>query len=299
MNLKKASLLIFTLVLGLFGCYAGFMLWVTRGVELSSVDNMGVFGDSFGMITSLFSGLAFAGLILTVLLQREELRESREIFRKQKFEDAFYRLLDFYQRNLNGIQVKDTSTDCIHTGVGAFSYLLSRLSNTMAPFNEYLKDSKTFDIYEYHFFIEIQRVLTKQARYLGTLESIFSIIEQDLESKEEKELYWKILASQLTSYELKYIIFQSLVSPKNNKLREYLHDSNVISFRLSDVNVSKAFTRIYKKAHGVEIKRAKSVPTLPFSRDEVKNIKRKHLNFKKMKKYLAKEESNSSVLLKG
>ena len=42
--------------------------WTTRGQ----------FGDSFGATNALFSGLAFAGLIYTVLLQRNELKLQRE-----------------------------------------------------------------------------------------------------------------------------------------------------------------------------------------------------------------------------
>jgi len=276
-NLKKASFLIFLLVLGIFGSYATFMLWVTRSIDLTTVDKLGVFGDSFGVITSLFSGLAFAGLILTILLQREELRESREIFRKQKFEDAFYRLLDFYQRNLNSIKIKEPSTDNVHEGIGAFGFLLKRLTEVMKPFEKYLEDSSTFEIYDYYFFVEVQKVLTKQARYLGTFESILTIIEQDLETEEEKKIYWEILASQLTSFELKYIVYQCLVAPKGQKLRDLMHKSGIISFRASDVKFSRVLMRIYEKTHDFRIERVKSKPTLPYTRKEVRNIKKKHL----------------------
>lgn len=43
------------------------------------IDNyFGTFGDSFGVLTCLFSGLAFAGMIITLLMQREELSLQRE-----------------------------------------------------------------------------------------------------------------------------------------------------------------------------------------------------------------------------
>ena len=40
-------------------------------------DHRGAFGDMFGAINALFSGLAFAGIIFTILLQKEELRLQR------------------------------------------------------------------------------------------------------------------------------------------------------------------------------------------------------------------------------
>ena len=43
-----------------------------------NLTDRGVFGDSFGAINSLFSGLAFAGIIYTILLQRKELKLQRD-----------------------------------------------------------------------------------------------------------------------------------------------------------------------------------------------------------------------------
>ena len=40
-------------------------------------DKRGQFGDMFGAVNSLFSALAFAGVIITILLQREELALQR------------------------------------------------------------------------------------------------------------------------------------------------------------------------------------------------------------------------------
>lgn len=41
-------------------------------------EHRGAFGDMFGGINALFSGLAFAGIIFTILLQREELKLQRK-----------------------------------------------------------------------------------------------------------------------------------------------------------------------------------------------------------------------------
>lgn len=43
----------------------------------------GEFGDAFGVVTSLFTALAFAGLIATVVLQSVELRETRKQLAEQ------------------------------------------------------------------------------------------------------------------------------------------------------------------------------------------------------------------------
>ncbi|GJM17207.1 MAG: hypothetical protein DHS20C13_25340 [Thermodesulfobacteriota bacterium] len=57
------------------------ILWFTSYVLLTcfivSWSDRGTFGDSFGAINSLFSGLALAGIIYTIFLQRKELKLQR------------------------------------------------------------------------------------------------------------------------------------------------------------------------------------------------------------------------------
>ena len=57
-------------------------IWVISIIILSNKfenwTERGTFGDSFGAINALFSGLAFGGIIYTILLQRKELKLQRE-----------------------------------------------------------------------------------------------------------------------------------------------------------------------------------------------------------------------------
>lgn len=70
--IKWLGWLIFLLVIGSW--------WLNPKVTQSwygQPDGVGTFGDSYGALTSLFTGLAFAGLIVTLLQQREDLRLQR------------------------------------------------------------------------------------------------------------------------------------------------------------------------------------------------------------------------------
>jgi hypothetical protein len=60
----------------------------------------GQFGDMFGAVNALFSGLAFWGLIITIRQQRDdlklqskELKETKDEFRNQNFQTTFFNLL--------------------------------------------------------------------------------------------------------------------------------------------------------------------------------------------------------------
>ena len=64
--------------LTLWGGHTFFDSWPTRGQ----------FGDLFGSVNALFSGLAFAGLVYVILLQREDLALQRDELRLQRNEMA-------------------------------------------------------------------------------------------------------------------------------------------------------------------------------------------------------------------
>lgn len=51
-----------------------------------SIEKAGQFGDNFGVITSLFSGIAFSGVLITLLLQRDELKLQRNEIERSKEE---------------------------------------------------------------------------------------------------------------------------------------------------------------------------------------------------------------------
>ena len=54
-----------------------FFVWLIGGVGAFFVPERGTFGDMFGAVNSLFSGLAFAGVVYAILMQRKELELQR------------------------------------------------------------------------------------------------------------------------------------------------------------------------------------------------------------------------------
>jgi hypothetical protein len=68
---------------------AGIIIYVWREVPermargLESANNAGTYGDSFGSVNALFTGLAFAGLVFSILLQQRQIQLQREDFLSQ------------------------------------------------------------------------------------------------------------------------------------------------------------------------------------------------------------------------
>lgn len=89
MTVKNISITIIFGVILVVVVYASTLIWLTWPISKYSINKSGVFGDSFGLLTALFSGLAFSGMIITILLQKKELdlqrlelSYSREEFKK-------------------------------------------------------------------------------------------------------------------------------------------------------------------------------------------------------------------------
>lgn len=61
-------------------------LLLPKIINLTSWTDRGVFGDSFGGINALFSGLAFAGALYAIFLQRTDLEEQQKANEKQASE---------------------------------------------------------------------------------------------------------------------------------------------------------------------------------------------------------------------
>lgn len=96
--------------------------WIILDMKIINPNERGVFGDKFGAVNSLFSGLAFAGLIITLFFQKEELElqrqelaetrkelegqkkefeEQNKIMRRQSFENTLFNMLSLQQEIVN------------------------------------------------------------------------------------------------------------------------------------------------------------------------------------------------------
>lgn len=134
-NLKDAvtikrlkDVIIFLLIFGaivFFWYYAG--TWIDRNIVAGSeIDQItaatkGQFGDKFGAVSSLFSGLAFAGIIVTLLLQRRDLSETRSAMGHERFDNTFFQLLNLH------IDITTRLTAKGRNGIEAFEAFAERI----------------------------------------------------------------------------------------------------------------------------------------------------------------------------
>ena len=83
----------------------------------------GLFGDMFGGINALFAGLALAGVVVAIILQRQELNNQKREFEKQdktsqiqRFELTFFNMLTLLSEIQNSLHYKKTELIAMSKG---------------------------------------------------------------------------------------------------------------------------------------------------------------------------------------
>ena len=86
-NMIKASYFWFFVTV-FFGFFFIFVVWAWSGFVVywyfPTPLSRGTFGDMFGAINALFSGFAFFGLVIAIVLQKQELEEQRKEIRESR-----------------------------------------------------------------------------------------------------------------------------------------------------------------------------------------------------------------------
>ncbi len=187
--------------------------------------SLGEAGDMFGGITALFSGLAFAGLISTLLmqrreleLQRKELRLSRDEFGLQRFENTFFGLVKLFNDHVDSLSgnptqyVGDTS---VYKGRAYLENCADGLADQFFMGTEGPKHNPRpipaersigAQIKEYENAYDL-RYESDLGPYFRLLYNTIRHIEKSGLTEEEKLDYSKIVRAYLSSSEVKLLMF--------------------------------------------------------------------------------------------
>lgn len=296
-------------VILVFGAYAVVLIGTTWPVSELSIEKAGTFGDSFGVLTSLFTGLGFAGLLATVFLQREELKLNRreleetrreiqlqsQTFHRQRFEDAFYQMLALYKENLRELSIRPHDGDSHRIfGIEALHYLITKFEKAWGKHKLYKFpiDENERNEYLYILASTIQSVFVRQTRYVETLSSILVLIEDERTPSDKKETYWRVLASQLTAYEIKYLFYQALIAPDFMPLRNMISQSKVFQDRLATLNIPDPHRKSFEAIWNITLPKKLNQFTSPLSRTQIKSARK--LMQKRRKEELAQERNTQS-----
>ena len=207
-------------IVGIFVIYFILLLFLTWPISKFSISNSGVLGDSFGILTALFSGLAFWGVCVSINFQRKEMKGAIQLFENQKklhqrelFETTFFSMIKLLNSNVQSVtqveKFKDEKVE--HKGREAFFHLIRRFSsqyskdavrsriNTGLP-NEMIKMiretcDRTYATRDQNF-----------AFYPRNIRAILEYIDTCTDKK-RIPLYVNILSSSISDSELMYVFY--------------------------------------------------------------------------------------------
>jgi hypothetical protein len=217
-------------------------VWALSGWLLHSQEERGSFGDMFGAVNALFSGLAFATLIYTIHLQRHELRLQRielaqtreelagqklqlaaqnELMRAENFESSFFRVL--------GILADIVGTMDIHKSAGPelrgrdcflFFYrnLGSRYSPSSDPANSATEEAAIRVAYSDFY----RRYQGDVGHYFRTLYNLVKLVDRS--DIEDKRFYTNLIRAQLSSHELLLLFYNSLSAQGSQKFKPLIEE---------------------------------------------------------------------------
>lgn len=177
---------------------------------------------------SIFSALAFAGVIVAIylqrnelILQREELESTRGEFeiqnqtlKKQRFENTFFNLLNLHHEIASGIYLFDSGVEYRGRAVFKQAYLTFCTDYQKECSASPLPLSKLEDVQPYRSQISkvygeiYKRYEEHLSHYLKNFITLFRWVKQsDLISSDERLEYYGIIKSQLNSYELLLLFY--------------------------------------------------------------------------------------------
>jgi hypothetical protein len=230
-------------VVGVYAAYYAF-LYFGYDAKVDVSGNLigvrsGTFGDAFGALNALFSGLAFSGVLITLLLQRKDLADGQLQNAKQQTESQFYNMLSLQQQVIQGFDLHINRNDTQYTLEGRDCFRDWHRKLCRAYKASYEDGRKK----EFRAGLSYQQILQSHQGDLGlyfrSLYSVFRFIE--LAEYADKKHLSRVVRSLLSDYELVFLYYNCL-SGKGEKFQKYADGYEL--FDNLDINLLLEFDHV-------------------------------------------------------
>jgi hypothetical protein len=231
----------------------------------------------FGVVNALFSGLAFAGIIFTILLQRKELKYQREelsatrsefitqnkTLKAQRFESTFFGLINLHNQIVNDMDYeyeniyqrtdnakgRDVFYQAYRELLNGLDKGLNTTERNVLYSRMYAKHNTDFG----HYFRNLYRIIKiiDETEFIANEE-----LEENLSQESIDELYYKlnyfekyrytsIIRAQLSDYEL-YILFYDGLTKMGEKFKPLIEEYSLLKTMPKHFIMHKEHFNLYK-----------------------------------------------------
>lgn len=276
--------------------YFGFMIFIIHKVsETDSLSSLGSFGDSFGILNALFSGLGFSGLLITLFYQQRQINSQENESKKQdaissqlQYEETLHKLISLFQSTMKEIKINYEDDelfgrDAIQKSLSIFSGKVNESGLNVIPAqlrkkyrkNELTDDDKEImNYYYYKHFIFLSSVLSRQWRLIESFKILLRHLEENCPVNSNAQQYRDLVFSQLTYVECTYIFLVALGGKDNAELRKHMMSSAMYN-SCSPIKLSEIHKIMFKEFWGMNLIREESKQAFPISKVTIKHIKTK------------------------
>lgn len=255
-NIATSTIILLGIFISYFIClfYAKDMATLVYGDlgKVTDMDKIGQFGDSAGAVNALFSGLAFAGVIITLIIQNFNSKKESESSNRIRFENIFFQMLSLHQEIVNELSYTEDVDENIRDEKGKlFMYRKIKEHISGRELFTYFFESKGFitededgrkievrglkelfqaekdnSIYEDlviptyfdHYFRHLYRIV----KFVDTTPFL---AKNDFETRYN---YIGILRSQLSRNELIFLFYNGLSCYGNEKFKELIEKYSIL-----------------------------------------------------------------------
>jgi hypothetical protein len=242
-------------------CMIVIVFWCTWNASLpypetiKNAEQRGQFGDSFGVVNALVSGLGFIGLLFTLAIQQSQIsqqsaelrrqaekdQESRERDELDRYEQLLFRLLAFYSTSVDSIRITRNGREYVSRG--ALAYYLEKMQRELRSRNLHFlpeaimgparagKNSDQHKMLIDYVALEncrvIQYTVVYQRRVMASLLALLRHLEERCPKHADRDAYRAVVSAQITHVETQYIFAMVLIYANESELRELLECSGL------------------------------------------------------------------------
>lgn len=223
------------------------IIWIFWGLFYTSrLEQPNEVGDSFGAINTLFSGFAFVGVIVAIILQskelkaqREELSQTRQELKGQKeelalqnrisqiarFESSFFIMLSSHREILKNLYYDNKhGIDAIHDIEEKFKSKITTSKKDTDYYDSFLVDIENINgrlEYIIKMFKKFKPIYYCDSYFRYMYRIIKFVDSNKILNEEEKSDYIDLLRAQISRDEFVLVFYNSLM-PEYKKMKKYI-----------------------------------------------------------------------------
>lgn len=254
----------------------------------------GQFGDSFGVLNSLFTGLGFGGLVVTLLLQQKQIRQQELQIRSQQvneltkhYEETLHRLLAMYGSTLSEVStvrgdlrarsVLRGSTDRVYEAVKKEGVHLvpHGIQDRYASGKLTRDDQEVLDYLYFRNFKILSVEIDRQGRLIESLKVLLQHLVHRLPPHLTLSPYKDLVCAQVTYVEVAYFFLVALSFKDEDDLRDLLLRSGLLA-KAAHVKRLRVHDYMYEQFWGLNVRSFKRPTFLPMSDRRIDAAVRAH-----------------------